>query len=892
MKESKEHLTPPRLGTYLLKKIYSQELFHEISGDLEEIYQDQVEEKGRLAASCNYLIDALLSIRNYDLRNKRKISQNNSIAMFYNYLKITLRTLTKNKVYSGLNIIGLALGIAAFIFILQYVTYENSFDKFHSNHQNIYRVLYKVYNGGTLTIDCAAAVPRVGPFMKETMPEVVSFARAFPVSGVMSTGDVKFREDRIHVIDPAFLEIFEYPLIEGNSNNLLNEPNQVIITQEMAEKYFGSTDVIGETITFNSWLKLPLIITGVTVNNPTNSHFKYDFLISYATLNNQTRQEDGSSSSETSWGWYDFNTYVSLKAGTNPIDFDEKFEKILFDERGESFEKNNFKAAFPLQPITDIHLYSNLLQESEPEEQGDGEAVFFLSIIAIFILVIAWINYINLSTARAMDRAKEVGIRKTMGAIKKQLVYQFLAEAFMLNLLALILGILIVALGINFFNQLTNSLLSLNFLVSQDFWLLATGVFFTGVFLSGLYPAFVLSSFQPVAVLKGKLKGQKAGRGLRSTLVTFQFVASVILIAGTLIVYQQLQHMHTIDLGFDISNTMVIKGPQVLESDSIYQSRLQTFKSEMLKISGVEQITASSNVPGDEIFWTNGISRADSAREHRHSAIYIAGVDYEYFNTYDIKMVAGRNYAISFASDTSALILNEEAVKFLGYESPKAAINQKVEFWGKKKHIIGVVDDYQQMSAKTKVAPIVFPLLEAPTGYFTLNINQKNYQQILAQAQETYAEFFPKDPYDYFFLDDFFNRQYVNEQTFSKVFTLFAVFGIIVACLGLFGLSSFTALQRTKEIGIRKVLGASVQGIVVLLSREFIVLIAIANVIAWPLTYLIMEQWLDNFALRVDIPLWIFLCAGSIVLLTALLTVGFKTLTTAKSNPVKALRYE
>ncbi|MAE85015.1 MAG: ABC transporter permease [Flammeovirgaceae bacterium] len=892
MKRSIDHSTPPRLGTYLLKKIYSEELFLDVSGDLEEIYQEQVEEKGVAIASCNYLIDVLLSVRNYNLRKKKKITQNSSIPMFKNYLKITLRTISKNKVYSALNIMGLALGIAAFIFILQYVTYENSYDRFHSNHQNIYRVLYKVYRGEELNIDCAAAVPRVGPFMKEKMPEVEEYVRAFPISGVMSTDNNKFREDRIHVTDPSFLEIFDYPLIEGTKGNLLNEPNQVVLTQEMAEKYFGNTDVIGKIITFNSWLKLPLKITGVTVNNPNNSHFKYDFLISYETLNNETRNDDGSANSETSWGWYDFNTYVSLRDGTDPKEFDKKFADVLYEERKEAYEKYNFHDEFPLQAITDIHLYSNLLQESEPEEQGDGDAVFFLSIIAFFILVIAWINYINLSTARAMDRSKEVGIRKTMGAFKKQLVYQFLAEAFFLNLFALVIGLVIVVLGINYFNQLTNSLLSLDFLTSKGFWFIAISVFSSGVLLSGLYPAFVLSSFKPVAVLKGKLKGQKTGRGLRRGLVTFQFAASVTLIAGTLIVYQQLKHMNTMDLGFDMTNTMVIKGPQVLENDSIYLTKLEAFRSEILNIPGVNQISASSNVPGDEIFWTNGIRNAKDPKEN-NKVIYIAGVDHDYFTTLGIELVAGRNYDRSFTTDTGAVILNVAGIKYLGFESPESAINQKVVFWGKNKTVIGVVDDYQQMSAKSKIAPIVFPLNETSSDFFSLNMSSSNIsQQSLSKIQETYHEFFPKDPYDYFFIDEFFNRQYVNERTFSKVFTLFAIFGIIVACLGLFGLSSFTALQRNKEIGIRKALGASIQGIVVLLSKEFIILIIISNVIAWPIIYWVMEQWLNNFAARIKMPIWAFIMAGMIVLITALITVGYKTLRTAKSNPVKALRYE
>lgn len=892
MKIDPQHIAPPQLGTYLLRRIYGRELFDEIEGDMLEIYADRLESHGKLYASFHYMMDALKSLRNYDLRKNNNTTQNNSIAMFRNYFKITLRTITKNKVYSALNIMGLALGIAAFIFILQYVTYENSYDKFHTDHENIYRVRYKVYRGEELNIDCAAAVPRVGPFMKEKMTEVVDFARAFPVSGVMSTNNNQFRENRIHVTDPAFLEIFDYPLIQGDAQSALSEPNKVVITEEMAMKYFGTTDVIGRPITFNSWFEMSLQVSGVSINVPNNSHFKYDFLISYETLNNRTRDEEtGRVPSEEQWGWYDFNTYVLLRDGTDPLAFDKKFESYLLEERGEEFEKYNYRAEFPLQKLTDIHLYSNLLQESEPEEQGDGQAVFFLTIIAFFILIIAWINYINLSTARSVERAKEVGVRKTMGAYKNQLIYQFLAEALILNFLALIVGLLIVLFGINYFNQLTGSQLSLDFLLSTEFWLIATGVFFAGAGLSGLYPALVLSSFKPSDVLKGKFSGNKAGNLLRKALVVFQFTASVALITGTIIVYQQLAHMRNVDLGFDMTDTMVVKGPAVFGADSLFATTMKTFKNEMLNHGEIEAISASSNVPGDEIFWTNSI-RKNGETPDKAKTIYIVGVDYAYFDTYEIKLLAGRNYNKTFSTDTGSMVLNASAVKYLGFESPEEAINQKVMFWGYPKTIIGIVDDYKQMSAKTAVSPIIFPLALDENNFITLKLNTENYAHAFDIAQGEYNRFFPGNPFDYFFLDDFFNRQYDNEREFSRVFTLFAGFAIIVACLGLFGLSSFSALQRTKEIGIRKAIGADISNIIFILTREFMQLILVSIVIAFPLIYLLMDTWLNNFATRINLGLPVFLLAGFMVIVIAMLTVGYKTLMTAKSDPVKALRYE
>lgn len=892
-------IRPPKIGRYILKKIYDERLHGEISGDLEEIFAERLEEKNKTYASAMYMKDVLLSTRNYHLRRRKKIIQKNSTAMFKNYFKITLRTIGKNKVYSAINILGLALGISAFIFILQYVSYENSYDKFHSNYEDLYRIRYKVYNGEELNIDCAAAVPRVGPFMKEKMPEVVDFARAFPVSGVMSKDNTKFRENRIQIADPAFLQIFDFPLLQGDPNNVLNEPNKVVITESIAKKYFGNTDVIGEEIQFHSWVGKDLEITGIAKDVPNNSHIKFDFIISYETLNNQTRNDEtGESGSETAWGWYDFNSYVLLRSGTDPIAFDEKFNDILWDERGEEFEERNRRSEFPLQAITDIHLYSNLLQESEPEEQGDGDAVFFLSIVAFFILIIAWVNYINLSTARSVERAKEVGVRKAMGAYKKQLIYQFLTEALVLNFIALIIGLLIVVLGIQYFNQLTDSLLSLGFLKSTQFWLVAGGVFIIGSTLSGIYPAFVLSSFKPTAVLKGKFTGNSSGALLRKVLVVFQFAASVSLITGTIVVYQQLNHMKNMKLGFNLSNTMVIQGPAVFEEDTrsegfeeLYNSKVDAFTNELLQANEIEGITASSSVPGAEIFWTNGIKKFEDDDE-KWKTVYIAGVDYDYFPTYDIEVLAGRNYGKTFSTDTGAVILNKSAVEFLGFESPEDAVGKKVSFWGTGKIVIGVVDDYKQMSAKNKVSPIVFPLTLGQRSYFTLKLKTEDYKETFDKTENIYAQFFPGNPFDYFLLDDYFNRLYDNEKQFSSVFTLFAFFGIVVACLGLFGLSSFSALQRTKEIGIRKTLGANLSGIVYLLTKEFIILIAIANLIAWPVIYLIMNGWLENFANRITIGLSVFVISGLAVIIIAIVTVGYKTLRTARSNPINALRCE
>lgn len=816
------------------------------------------------------------------------MKKSDAFALAKNYLRTTLRTMSKNKVYSGLNILGLALGIAAFLFILQYVWYERSYDKFHTNHEDLYRVRYQIFRGGKLEVDCAAAVPRVGPFMKEKMPEVRAYARAFPMSAVVTYEDTRYWEKRMHIADQSFLEIFDFPLVIGDIASFA-DPNTAVISESLAQKYFKGADPLGKILEIDGDDKVEIV--GVAKNVPENSHIKFDILISYETLNNQTRDENGNAASETAWGWYDFNTYVLLQPGTDPEDFDARFRDFLWEEQGERFKERNYHNDFPLQAITDIHLYSNLLQESEPEEQGDGDAVAFLVIIAFFILLIAWVNYINLSTARSIERAREVGVRKTLGATRRQLVNQFLSESFFLNLFALAIALGIVTLGIRAFNRLTDSSLNLGFLIDATFWLSVVAVLVIGSLIAGLYPAFVLSSYRPVSVLKGKLSGKQTGQLLRKGLVVFQFAASAILIASTIIVYQQLSHMRKIDLGFDMTETLVVRGPEVFAVDSLFGSTSRAFKEELSNKASISSVASSSNVPGDEIFWTNSIKRQEES-EYKFKIIYNAGVDYNYFDTYQIDIVAGRNYGPSFTTDTAAIVLNEAAIEYLGFDSNEAAIDQQVTFWGRPHTVVGVVADYNQMSAKTKVAPIAFPLLSEASNYYTLKLTGGNYQSTFNQVQETFQSFFPGNPFDYFFLDQFYNRQYDNDRKFSRVFTLFAAFAIFVACLGLFGLSSFNTLNRSKEIGIRKILGASVPNIVQLLSREFLWLILIANLLAWPAIYLLMNKWLENFANRIAIGANAFIVSAMLVLLIALVTVSYKIIVTALANPVKAIRTE
>ncbi len=803
--------------------------------------------------------------------------------MLYSYFRTALRSLLKNKVFSFLNIFGLAIGMACCMVIFQYVTYEQSYDKFHSNHENLYRVNYHYYKNGENIFECAAAVPAVGRAMRDNFPEVEEFSIAFPVSGIITYQDKSFRESKMQLVTPSWLEMFDWPLLRGDIKTALDGPRKAVLTESTAKKYFGDEDPLGKYMKFGD---RQFLITGITKDVPKNSHITFSILISHSTL-----KEGGDDSSETSWGWYDHNTYVSLKPGTDAEAFDARFNEWLLNERGERFKEYNYSQTFPLQAITDIHLGAEYLQESQPEEKGDAQSVYILGVLAIFILVIAWVNYINLASAKSLERAKEVGVRKVLGAYRSQLIRQFITESIVVNLIAAVFSVLIVSLVLPYFNQLTNSPLSLALIFNSGTLLLVIAVFLAGAFLSGLYPAFVLSSFKPITVLKGKFRSSGSGNMLRKTLVAFQFTASVFLIAGTFIVYKQINFLKNYDLGFDMEQTLVLRGPGVLQVDSLWNNYVEGFKNSVTGMASVESFSTSTNVPGNEIFWTNGAKRAE-APDTDFKTMYNVGIDYDYVSSYGIELVVGRSFDKNFPTDTAAAVLNVAGIEFLGFESPEEALGKKVTHNGIDKTVVGVLANYNQMSLKTEVAPIIYRLNEASDSFFSMKLVGGNNARTTEEVARVWEQFFPGNPFDYFYLDAFFNRQYAKDDQFGAAFSIFSGLAIVVSCLGLFGLSAFSALQRTKEIGIRKVLGASIPNILLLLSREYLWLIGIGVVLGVPLIYFFMDYWLNDFAYRTSMGWLSFAGTAAIVFVVALVTVGYQTLRSARANPSKTLRYE
>ncbi|MCB9265812.1 MAG: ABC transporter permease [Lewinellaceae bacterium] len=820
--------------------------------------------------------------------------------MWKNYFKMAWRQAFKYKGYSLLNILGLAIGITSCLLILQYVAREWSYDTFHPKADNIYRLRLDSYQNGRLAYQSATVFPAFAPTMKEEMPEVVDACRLHDAEMVITNpeNNVKFAEKKGYYADPSFLKMFGLELLYGTSAKALDGPDKILLSESMARRYFGQVEVLGRhLINKGQDLFQTYEVSGVFKDYPANSHLAIDYLVSYQTLGKVIRQVwgDTTNATETNWGWYDFYTYLELHPDTDVEQFREQLPSFVDKhinaprrERGGSNTAN----AIDIIPLKDIHLYSNVNQEAEVNGSGWAVSVLFAS--AFFILLIAWVNYVNLATARSLERAREVGLRKVLGAGRRQLIGQFLLESFILNLTAFVLALGLVQLALPLFNSLLGQKLAFTLAGRPQFWAVALAVFAGGTLVAGLYPAFVLSGFRPLTVLRGQLKNASEGMLLRKGLIVFQFAASIALVVGTIVVFQQVRFMRQQNLGVNISQTLVLNGPTTVQ-DSLYEGRLQPFKNDIMNIPGVKSITASSYVPGDEIYWTNGVQwmRRDG-QEALSSTVYTQGVDETFLEAYGLPLVAGRNFAPGRGTEEGSCLLNETAVGLLGFPSAVEAIGEQVRRGGDTLAVIGVTKDFHHLGLQKPIQPIIFLYRPNSRGYYSLRVEPAagNMQSTIAAVQRQWYTHFPDDPFSYFFLNEFFGRQYQADVLFGKIFGFFALLAILVAALGLFGLSSYNVVQRTKEIGIRKVLGASVSGIVRLLSEDFLKLVGLAILVAIPVAWYVMEEWLQNFAFRISIGWWVFLLAGGLALLIAFLTVSVQSVKAALSDPVKALRYE
>jgi putative ABC transport system permease protein len=819
--------------------------------------------------------------------------------MIKNYFKIAWRNLINNKTDSSINIFGLSIGMAACLLILEFVNYELSFDRFNKNASDIYRVINDRYQQGKLIQHGTITYSAVGPAMKADFPEVINNTRVEPKGNIIITkGEKKFEALNNLAVDNEFLSIFSYPLLAGNAKTALIEPNNIILTESLTRKIFpiqnnNFSSVVGTTIQLATD-SLPYKITGICSDVPDNSHLQFDLLVSYITLYSGPNPYK---SAEYDFTNSDFWHYVQLKPGTDYKVLQAKFT---------AFSQRHFKGSkisgsdekFLLQPLSKAHLYSDY--EYEIGKTGSSTAVWGMLIIATLIIIIAWVNYINLTTARSMNRAKEVGIRKVSGATRSQLIRQFLTESLFINIIALTIAFILIYFVQSSFNSLVDRNLSLSYLFSQpangvDIKWIIVFVLLSGILISGFYPAFVLSSFKPILVLKGKYSQSGKGVFLRKLLVTAQFAATVALMIGSFIVYRQINFVNKQNLGVNLSQVLIIKPPVLTSFDSGFIVHENRFREELSQLPGIVTATTSSRLAGDETPRAFNVHRTDQHTELQMT-IRNFGVDDHFFKLYDIPVVSGRNFSVSdYNADFHKLhniVISETAVKSFAFSSNADAVGKNLSFFGSNWNIIGVVKDFHQKSLHFPIEPIMFLPTFGTYNPISVKLNTKDLAPTIAEIKLKYNTFFPGNLFDYYFIDDQFNALYKNDLLFGKVFALFAGFAIFIACLGLLGLSLFTTEQRTKEIGVRKVLGASISNIVFLLSKDFIRLIVISFLVASPVAWMIMNNWLQGFAYRIPISWWIFPCAGLLAFLIAMGTVSLQTMKAAGMNPVKSLRSE
>jgi putative ABC transport system permease protein len=793
--------------------------------------------------------------------------------MIKNYFKIAFRNLWKNKVFSFINIMGLTVGMTACFLIFLYVKFELSYDSFHSKADRIYRVVSDIKTP-TEVLHASGPAWAVAPNAKDEFPEVESFVRITNDNVLVKKGDIKFQEEHAAWADSALFHVFDFKLLKGNPNTALKEPFSIVFSETAAKKYFGKADPMGQTLLITGD-KLPAKVTGIMKDIPENSQIKADMFLSMTTITQKFNQ-----SLDSQWGNYGASAYLLLKPGTNAKFLEKKFPAFLERRDGAEMKKIQMYPTLFLEPLKGVYLYST----RDDSKTGHITNVYIFSIIAIFILLIACFNFINLTTARSAERAKEVGIRKVVGAGKTQLAAQFIGESVVLCLIAFVITFFLSWLLMPLFNQLAGKTISSGIFEHWNYLVL---LFFASIgigLLAGIYPALVLSSFKPIVVLKGRFATGTRGIILRKGLVIAQFTISIALIISTIVVYNQMNFMQNQDLGFSKDQMMVI--------DTNGDPAKKTFEQAVKELPDVRSVAMSGSVPG------GGNPGAYSEIENKKGDLQIANldlyfVDFNYINQYKIKMVAGRGFSKDFATDTTqAMVLNEAAAKLFGYTSPEQAIGKRFKQWGREGKIIGVTKDFHFRSLQQEIKPLSMRIEPDGCNLVSINVAANNLPKTIAAIENKWKTLLPDRPFSYYFLDEFFNRQYRGEVRFGNLFLNFAVLAIFISCLGLLGLASYSTIQRTKEIGIRKVMGASVSNIVNLLSIDFLKLVFISFIIAAPLAWYFMHEWLKDFAYRININWWIFLVAGVTAVLIALFTISFQAIKAAIANPVKSLRSE
>lgn len=863
---------PPSLLAWLLGRMIDSDTRYSAMGDFEERFHGIAAEKGRLKACLFFWAQLILLLpaflKNFIYR---------SIEMFRNYIKIGFRNITKHKGFSFLHIAGMAIGLALFILIALYIQFELSFDRFHTNFDQIYRVeqILAHESGSEPTAGCPT--PLSGAF-KADIPEFEAVTRFInwgnPLITTLDTR--KFEIERVYAVDNAFLQMFTFPMVKGDINTALKEPNSMVLTETEARRVFGFEEALGQVIRVNN--SNDFKVTGVIADVPKNSHLRFNGLISVSSYPAMYGKDVF-----TRW----FDNWVPLYVKLNPWkSFEETNEKIRYFLK--KYQGERSRNELYLRPLEKIHLYADV--NFEFAVIGSINSLIIFAAVSIFVLLIGCINFMNLETARAADRAREVGLRKVVGAQRASLVKQFLGESFLTVTLAMGLAVFLALVLLPEFNQIVNRQLSLNLL---DNWLLTIGLVILVVIigiLSGFYPAFVLSSFRPVQVLRGKISSGARNTLLRKILVVFQFSVSIGLIIGTAIILQQNNYLLKRDLGYESEQMLVIPagGPS---------QNVETLRTKLLENSNIQRAAMHDYMPHSSTNWC--YISWEGAGPKEYMKINVNYIDEYYIPAYEMTILEGRNFTSSMREwEENAVILNESAAKKIGWNNPigkrlRYNVDYRSREWGGAT-VVGIIKDYHFLSLHHTIGPIMLRLLprESSGGRLSLKISAKNIPAILAFIEEEYENIFPDRLFEYGFLDEDFEQMYLEERKAGRVISYLAVIAIFIACLGLFGLSSYTTKQRTKEIGIRRVFGASVSSISLHLTKDFVILVVLANLFAWPAAYYVMQGWLNNFPYRVGISWLVFITAGVAAMVIALATVGFQSIRAARTNPADSLRCE
>ncbi len=809
--------------------------------------------------------------------------------MIKNYLKIAYRNLTRNKFISFINLFGLTIGLTCCLLITCYILNELSYDKYNEQADNIYRVTRTFKNrDGVVSLKLSTISPPFGYYFPGDFPDIRKMTRLLSNGPTpMRYEDKKFNEKDIYFADENLFDVFTVKVLKGNPRKALSDPYSIMLTEEMAHKYFGNEDPMDKSIRFNS--QFDFKVTGIYKAFPANSHMHPSMLASFNTLRDSTVY--GEENLRRNWGNNSFFTFLLLPKDYPVESMIAQFPAFIDRHMtGEEYEGQtpSKMTSLGLQKLTDIHLYSHTDYEAEPN--GDISRVYIFSAIALFILLIACINYMNLSTARSALRAKEIGIRKVIGARKKELIGQFLGESVLLSWLALFAALILTYFLLPFLNRVTGQELTFQILLRRQVIIPLLLIPFIVGIVSGIYPALFMSGFQPVKTLKGLFKVGGSSISFRKALVITQFAIGIILIITTVIVFKQLNYIQHKSLGFDKDRVMT------LGYSNEVSTKYESFRTELLQNTSFKDMTRSSRIPTGRLLDNMGASvlSGDSLRPVTTDIKYVSA-DYDFVSTFGIPMAAGRFFSRSYGTDTASFVINESAIGAIGWKSPQEALGKEFKYGDINGHVIGVIKDFHFESMHQAIVPLVLIMLPERRSYFnnlSIKVAGGSMAAAMSYAESTWKKFFPETPFDYVFLDDSFDRLYQAEQRQANLFTAFALVAIFIACLGLFGLSAFSISQRVKEIGVRKVLGADVRTIVLLLSKDFLKLVVLAALLAFPIAWWAMNSWLKDFAYRVSMDWWVFLLAGIVAAIIAFLTVSFQAIKAAIANPVKSLRSE